>query len=122
MPQSKQDDLLEQLQGVLEQFATQGQTAGPAASWSGRRRGAPGEVLGVAVPLKVNTPSGKVRVYLSLPPEVATSEDSLVDAIEGLLDAGFPVDVWRDRDGRDRGGWSGRDRDRDDYRSRRYRR
>ena len=119
MPQSKQADLLSQLEGILSQFQDQAQAGGPApGNWSGRKRGAPGEVLGVAIPLKVNTPSGKVRVYLSLPPEVATSEDSLVDAIEGLLDAGFPVDVWRDNG--DRGGWRGRD-ERGYSRGRRYR-
>jgi hypothetical protein len=122
MPQAKQQgELLDQLQELLEQFASQRQEAAPAASgWARRRSTGPGEVLAVAVPVKVNTPSGKVRVYVSLPPETAASEDSLVDAIEALLDAWFPVDVWRDRDGRagDRGGWRGRDRD---YDRRRYR-
>jgi len=61
-------------------------------------------IMGVAVALKVQTPGGRARVYLSLPAEVASSHQSLMGALEALLNAGFPLDLWQDRNSWGQGG------------------
>lgn len=64
-------------------------------------------VQGVAVPVSVQTPIGKVRVYFWLGPEAAASPEALLAAIEQLTLAGIPVDAW---DGGKSGGqgWGGK--------------
>lgn len=75
-------------------------------------------VNGVAVPLKLQTPIGDVRVYLQLGPDASANPQSLLAAIQGLANAGYPVDAWQPRNqdggngwgnsGGNSGGWGGR--------------
>lgn len=60
--------------------------------------------LGVSIPIKVETPQGSARCYLSLPPEVAASPETLLGAIKQLLDMGIPVDLYQPRQNND---WNG---------------
>ncbi len=68
--------------------------------------------LGVSVPIKVETPRGSARCYLSLPPEVAANPETLVNAIKQLLDMGIPVDLYQAKQdagwnqNRNGGGWN----------------
>lgn len=80
----------------------QGGWGGPAAPAAASSTLPP--ILGVAVALKVQTPAGRARVYLSLPADVAASYDSLMGAIKALCDAGFPLDLWQDRNSWGQGG------------------
>ncbi len=71
--------------------------------------------LGVSVPIKVETPQGSARCYLSLPPEVAASPETLLNAIKQLIDMGIPVDLyqpkengWNQNRGGNGGGWQDR--------------
>ena len=63
-----------------------------------------GGILGVQVPVKVETPEGPIRVYLMLSPEAAESEASLLSALEGLYRAGANLDVYKPRESQ---GWGG---------------
>ncbi|TCT21183.1 hypothetical protein [Thiobaca trueperi] len=72
-------------------------------------------INGVAVPVKIQTPAGSIRVYLSLPAECAASPDALMSALEALAAAGLPLDTWSGAresgsawgNSRSNGGWSG---------------
>ena len=72
------------------------------------------QVLGVAVPIKVSTPQGSIRLYLSLPAEVLESPQRLMQVLETLHNQGFPLDTWQGRPqwggqggGYNRGGFNG---------------
>lgn len=51
--------------------------------------------MGVAIPVNMETPMGKVRCYLSLPPEVAASPQALLNAIKHIADMGLPIDAYQ---------------------------
>lgn len=57
----------------------------------------------VNIPLSLNTPGGKIRVYLQFPGEVATSPQALLNLLQMLQTQGLPLDVWQGNSG----GWSG---------------
>lgn len=62
-------------------------------------------VSGVAVPLKIQTPIGDVRVYLQIGPEATANPQALQSAIQALANAGLPIDAWQPRDGGGGNGW-----------------
>lgn len=99
--------LAAQLQALQQQ--AQPQAAQPAAGgWAQPQQpqaGALPSIHGVAVPLSIETPMGKVRVYLSLGPEAAQSPQALMTALESIAAAGLPLDAWQPRESR--GGWGG---------------
>lgn len=104
---TKSDELVGKLEELLGQFANQAGAATGPAGWANRPASEPGSILGVAIPVKIQTRAGAVRAYVTLPPEAASSEATLQDAIDGLVAAGFPVDAWNRDGGGGRGGWSG---------------
>lgn len=63
----------------------------------------PQQILGVSVPLKIETPYGSLKLFVSLPAEVMQSEQALMAAIEGLINAGLPLDFWQPKSS----GWNG---------------
>lgn len=81
--------------------------------WGKRRPTADVGFLGVSVPIKVETGKGSLRCYISLPPEVLSSEDSFMEAIGRLIEMGLPVDIYEGRSnyggggGGGGGGWGG---------------
>jgi len=88
-------DTLAALAALLQQ--AQGVTAKPAITgWNQPQANnvAP-QVLGVSVPLALQTPIGKVRVYLSVGPEHAASPAALTSLLEQLSNAGLPLDAWQ---------------------------
>jgi len=88
---------LAQLQALLAQAQ---QPSVPAAtSWAPPPPAATGlSVTGVAIPIKIQTPIGDVRVYLQLPAECGQSPQALLGAVQALSNAGLPVDAWQPRD------------------------
>jgi len=98
--------------------ALQRPSAAPASPWAAPPPPTPASaaVIGVSVPIRVQTPAGKVICYLALPAEAAASPAALMAAIEALVAAGVPVDAWQPKDsggggswgsGNRGGGWSG---------------
>lgn len=53
--------------------------------------------VGVAVPVSLETPSGKIRVYLHFDGSAASSPQALNALLEGLAAQGVPLDCWRAR-------------------------
>jgi hypothetical protein len=60
------------------------------------------EVAGVSIPLSLDTPKGKLRVYLSFPGTAAASPETLLNLIQQLDAMGMPLDFWSSGSG-----WSG---------------
>jgi hypothetical protein len=61
------------------------------------------------VPIKVQTPAGSIRVYISLPAECGATPDALMTALEALAAAGLPLDTWSARESSGSGGsWGNR--------------
>lgn len=97
---------LEQLKALLAQ-AQQQPAPAAAGGWTQPQPAATGlPVTGVAIPIKVSTPIGDVRVYLQLPAECAASPQALQGAVQMLVNAGLPVDAWQPRQATG-GGWGG---------------
>lgn len=88
-------DLLAVLQAQLA--ATQKPIA---AGWGQPTQATP--IQGVAVPIKVQTPKGSLRLYLQLGPEVAANPESIMAAIQALDAQGYPLDTWQPQGS---GGW-----------------
>ena len=75
-----------------------------SSGWAAPKdKAGPAPFLGVAIPIKVETPNGSLRCYLSLPPEVASSPEAFLGAIRKLIDMGFPVDLYQPKQD---GGWN----------------
>ncbi|HAS86793.1 MAG TPA: hypothetical protein DCS31_08365 [Candidatus Competibacteraceae bacterium] len=55
----------------------------------------------------METPIGSVRVDLHLPAECGQSPQALLAAIQGLANAGYPVDAWQPRNQDGGNGWGG---------------
>lgn len=60
-------------------------------------------INGAAIPIKLQTPAGSLRVYLSLPAECAATPQALMAAIESLAALGLPLDTWQPKS--DGNGW-----------------
>jgi hypothetical protein len=95
-----------QLQAIL---ATLGDSAAPVGGGWGAPAPAPMGTLpfiGVSIPINLQTPIGRVKVHLALPPEVAASPTALMEAIKRMVDMGLPVDAYTPKE--NGGGWGGR--------------
>ncbi|WP_200331007.1 hypothetical protein [Thiocystis violacea] len=99
---------LQQQMAALQQAPT---TATPAASpWASAPTAAP-QINGVAVPVKMQTPAGSIRLYFSLPAECAATPEALMAALEAMAAAGLPLDTWSPRDSGGGSSWGGSRRD-----------
>lgn len=90
--------LLGQMQGQSTTPATGG-WAKPAAP------AAPAEILGVSIPISVETPAGKIRCYLNFPAAAAASPATLMALLEQLAAAGLPLDTWQPRESGSGSSW-----------------
>jgi hypothetical protein len=97
---TEQTDTLAALQALLAQ---QQASTSPGA-WSKPATGQT-EVEGVSVPISLETPAGKIRLYLNFPGSCATSPSALMALIEQLHAAGMPLDIWQKQESS--GGWNG---------------
>lgn len=88
---------LAQLQALLAQAQQ------PAAGGWAQPQPAALPITGISIPVKVETPIGSVRVDLHLPAECGQSPQALLNAIQALANAGYPVDAWQRRE--ESGGW-----------------
>ena len=65
--------------------------------------------LGVSVPFKVETRQGSLRCYLALPPEIMSSPESFLGAINHLLEMEIPLDFYQPKNNQEvnnhSGGW-----------------
>ena len=97
------NDQTAQLAALLAQM----QSAGSPSAWakpSPMAASAPAEVLGVSLPISLDTPSGKLRCYLNFPGSAAASPDALMALVQSLMNAGVPLDVWQPK----QQGWGNR--------------
>lgn len=104
------NDMQAQLAALLAMMQNQGATAAPAVGGWGKPAAppAPAEVLGVSVPIKLDTPVGQIRLYLNFPASAASSPAALLALLESLSAAGIPLDTWQPKE-RESGGWGGGD-------------
>lgn len=103
-----------QLQQALAGLLAQAQNPPPPAQTGWAQTAGPSPqalITGVAVPIKIDTPMGSVRAYLSLPPEIGQNPQALLGAIQALANAGYPIDAYQPKQqwgqGGNSGGWSG---------------
>lgn len=105
MTEQNQSDLMTQLAAQLAAIQK------PASSgWSTPTTTAPA-IQGVAVPIKVQTARGEIRLYLQLPAECASSPDAIMSTLQALDSQGYPLDTWTSRstgwgDGGGSSGWN----------------
>lgn len=100
-------DLTTQLAALQAQLAAIAPpSAAHAAPWGQTATAAP-QIQGVAVPIKVQTPAGSLRIYLSLGPAAMASPAALQQAIDGLAALGLPLDTWGGSSGGSSWGGSG---------------
>jgi len=94
-PSTPTPDTLQALAALLQQV--QGVTAQPVVTgWNQpSQQSGPANVLGVSVPVALQTQAGKVRVYLAFGPEHAASPTALHALLEQLSNAGLPLDAWQ---------------------------
>lgn len=85
------------------------QSPQPASGWNQPAPvSAPSAVIGVSVPISLQTPIGKIRVYLAFGAEHAASPQALNSLIEKLSAQGLPLDAWQPQNGGNQsGGWGG---------------
>lgn len=99
------NELAAQLGKLAEQMGMQLTPKGGGGSWAGAPPAIEAPFVGVSIPINVETPLGKVRCYLSLPAEAASSAAALQEAIKRIADMGLPVDAFRPNNGG--GGYGG---------------
>ncbi len=84
---------------------------GAAGGWGAPATPAGLPFIGVSIPIKLETPMGSVKIHLSLPPEVASSMSSLMEAVNRLAAMGLPIDAYQPKQnnwgGGGGGGWGG---------------
>jgi len=109
MTDQTSNDTAAQLAALLTQMQGQGgASAAPSAWGKPAMQPSPAECLGVAVPISLDTPAGKIRVYLNFPGSCAASPDALMALIQQLAAAGLPLDAWQPRENSSGGGsWGG---------------
>lgn len=96
--------LLAALQGQLK--------AAQPSGWATPQTAAPA-IVGLEVPIKVQTPNGEIRLglQLQLTPESATPE-GIMGVLQWLQSQGFPLDIWQPKQssgwggGNNGGGWN----------------
>lgn len=98
--------MLAGLQALLAQQQGQG-----ASAWGkpATHQPAQAECVGVAVPISLDTPAGKIRVYLNFTGDCAASPDALMGLVKQLADAGLPLDTWQPRESGG-GSWGSNDK------------
>lgn len=100
-----QPDQLQELAGLLAKVQAQ-----QPSGWQ-QATSAPAECLGVAVPIKLDTPAGQIRLYLNFPGSAAATPAALLALLEQLAAAGLPLDTWESKSAgwgqRDGNGWNG---------------
>lgn len=97
------------LQAQMAALAAQTPTPSTASTWASAAQPPSVPIAGVAVPLKLQTPIGSIRVYISLPAECAANPDTLMNTLETLAAADWPLDAWSGRESRGSGGsWGNR--------------
>jgi hypothetical protein len=99
MSETTVNDQTAQLATLLAQMKTAATPASAVSSanpWSKpATTAASTEVLGVSIPISVDTPDGKLRVYLNFPGSAASSPEALFSLIEQLASTGMPLDIWQ---------------------------
>lgn len=100
---------LEQLKALLAQAQAKQQPAQPAATGWSQPQPQPSAlpITGISIPVKIDTPLGSVRVDLHLPAECGANPQSMLNAIQALANAGYPVDAWKPKEQQGWGGGSG---------------
>lgn len=93
------------LQALLAQQQAQGAPA--PGGWNQPAPRAQAECMGVSVPISLETPAGKIRLYLAFPGSCAASPDALMALVQQLQAAGLPLDAWQPRDSGGGGSWGG---------------
>ena len=97
-----------QLAALLAQVQALGAGGNVTASpWTkpAQSTGSP-EVLGVSIPVSLETPAGKLRVYLNFSGAFASSPAALQGLVEQLANAGLPLDTYQPKQ-QSSGGWGG---------------
>jgi hypothetical protein len=87
-------ELLAQLQGLLGQVQA-------SPTWNSAPKPET-EIAGVSIPLSLDTPKGKLRVYLSFPGATAANPEAFMSLVQQLDAIGMPLDFWSSGSG-----WSG---------------
>ncbi len=104
-------DLMSQLAAQLAAI----QQKPAATGWNVPAMAAP-TIQGIAIPIKVQTAKGEIRLYLQLPAECAASPETIMQTLQALDAQGLPLDMWQPRSsgwgdgggsGWNRGGGSG---------------
>lgn len=90
----------EQLNALQQQLAAlqqqQAQPAPQATGWNAPAASGPAALIqGVSVPISVETPAGKIRCQLWLPAELGQNPQMLMNALQQLQAAGYPLDIWQ---------------------------
>jgi len=112
--------LLQTVQQQAGQSAPIGSNAPPTAnSWATQAPTTTLNFQGVGVPVSVQTPAGKVRCTFWLGAEHAATPQTLMAALETMVNLGIPVDAWQQQQG---GGnsWGGNQNNGGGFRSRRW--
>jgi len=61
--------------------------------------------VGMSVPVSLQTPLGKVRVYLNFPAQFSATPEKIMETLENLASAGYPLDAWQPKQSAG-GGWN----------------
>jgi len=54
--------------------------------------------LGIAIPINLNHPNGRLRCYITLPAEFASKKEVLFAAIKTLAEKGYPLDFYKSKE------------------------
>ena len=112
-------DLQAQLAALQAQMAALlpvAQTPAHASPWAAPAVSAAPVINGAAVPIKLQTPQGSLRVYLSLPAECAATPQALMSAIEALAALGLPLDTWQPKSEGSGSNWGSNSNNRNNWR------
>ena len=104
------------LQNLQQQLAAAQSANNPASAWGGA--GSDDELMNTGIPIKVETPIGKVRLQVPAKLLLNSTPQQLMMQINTLLataaSAGYEIDAWQpqqkngwNNNGGSRGGWSG---------------
>lgn len=103
--------LQEQLAALIAAQQANAPTTAQPGGWGQPAQSMPPKPVGVAIPIKVDTPQGSVRTYIQYGHEAIESPQALLAVINALMQAGYPVDAWVPRQqggyGGGRGGYGG---------------
>lgn len=104
-------DLTNQLATFLAQMQAANLTATPSLATSGWSKPAstvaPMEIMGVSIPISLETQHGKIRVYLNFPGIAASSPQALLGLIDQIAEMGLPLETWQSRPNNSGSSWGG---------------